>query len=289
MKPAKDTPRPKPAAGPTHLNHAHTTAGADDRAHDGTCPGQDPILELDRVCHRFGDGTIGLEDVCLSIPKGALVVIAGPNGSGKTTLLKHLNGLLLAQKGTVRVAGLRVEENLLRVRQTVGLVFQDADSQIVGETVAADVAFGPENLRLEREEIERRVTAALATVGLSRLAQQRPHLLSGGEKRRLCIAGVLAMQPQILALDEPFAGLDYPGTRQILEQILALHAAAHTIVITTHDVEKILFYTERLIVLEKGKIVRDGPPERIVTDLERFGVRAPCSTRMGLEVVSWLK
>jgi biotin transport system ATP-binding protein len=246
-------------------------------------------IELTNVCHTFADGTPGLVDINLSIPGGALAVIAGPNGSGKTTLLRHLNGLLTADSGSVRVAGRRVDADPARVRQVVGLVFQDADSQIVGETVAADVAFGPENLCLNRDEIDRRVSEALETVGLSHLADQSPHRLSGGEKRRLCIAGVLAMNPQVLAMDEPFSGLDYPGTRQVLAQILALKNNGQTIVITTHDVEKIVYHTDRLFVMEKGRIVREGTPNAILQDLERFGVRQPCASRLGLEVTSWLK
>lgn len=246
-------------------------------------------IEFDHVSHRFADGTPGLVDIHMSIPAGALTVIAGPNGSGKTTLLKHLNGLLRADSGTVTVAGRAVDAHLSWVRQRVGLVFQDADSQIVGETVAADVAFGPENLCLARDDIERRVAASLATVGLSHLADQPSHLLSGGEKRRLCIAGVLAMQPEILAMDEPFSGLDYPGTRQVLAQILALKNSGHTIVITTHDVEKIVYYTDRLFIMAGGRIVREGTPKSVLPDLERFGVREPCASRVGLEVMSWLK
>ena len=246
------------------------------------------IIEIENLCHRFGDGTVGLEGINLSIREGSLVVIAGHNGSGKTTLLRHLNGLLLPTEGTVRLADMRVEEDLLRARQLVGMMFQDADSQIVGETVYEDVAFGPENLRLDRTEINKRVHHALRVVGLQDFADQRPHLLSGGEKRRLAIAGVLAMEPRVIVFDEPFASLDYPGIRQVLQHILDLHQSGHTIVVTTHDLEKIIAHADRLVLMQNGKIIRDGRPQEISSYLEDYGVRQPCAYRMGREAESWL-
>ncbi|MBL7211971.1 MAG: ATP-binding cassette domain-containing protein [Desulfobacteraceae bacterium] len=246
------------------------------------------IIEIENLSHRFADGTFGVKDIDLKIRDGALAVIAGPNGSGKTTLLRHLNGLLLPTTGTVRLGGIGVKQDLLRARQFVGMMFQDADSQIVGETVYEDVAFGPENLRLDRGQIQSRVQKALQAVGMSDLASQRPHLLSGGEKRRLAIAGILAMEPRVIVFDEPFSSLDYPGTKQILKHILSLHQLGHTILVTTHDLEKIIAHADRLILMHDGKIVRDGIPADIMTDVETFGVRRPCAFRLGLEADSWL-
>jgi len=246
------------------------------------------IIEIENLSCRFPDGTLALDRVNISIHKGSLVVIAGRNGSGKTTLLRHLNGLLLPYQGRVTIDGVSVSRNVQRARQLVGMVFQDPDSQIVGETVSTDVAFGPENLRLDAAEVNKRVAAALATVGLTDLSDQPPHLLSGGEKRRLAIAGILAMQPKIVAFDEPFASLDYPGTRQVLQEIIKLKQDGHTILITTHDLEKIVFYADRLIILERGQIVREGMPEQILSDVEAFGVRQPCASRLGMEAESWL-
>ena len=246
------------------------------------------IIEIQNLCHRFSDGTLGLDRINLKIASGAFVVLAGPNGSGKTTLVRHLNGLLRPTAGCVKVAGISVQKNLLRARRLVGMMFQDADSQIVGETVYADVAFGPENLRLDQDQIRMRVRQALEVVGLTEFADQRPHLLSGGEKRRLSIAGILAMEPKVIVCDEPFTSLDYPGVKQILKQILALHQAGHTIVAITHDLEKVLAHCDRLIVMQKGKIVRDGLPAEIVADIETYGVRAPCASQLGMEVRSWL-
>ena len=246
------------------------------------------ILEISNLSHRFADGTLGIDCLSLTVREGEFVVIAGRNGSGKTTLLRHLNGLLLPTAGTVKVSGLSVSENLLSARQTVGMVFQDADSQIVGETVYDDAAFGPENLCLPREEIRKRVTEALDAVGLSDLADRKPYLLSGGQKRRLAIAGVLAMKSEILVFDEPFSNLDYPGIRQVLRRILALHQSGRTILLTTHDLEKVIAHASRLIIMKKGRIVRDGNPEDMLADTEQFGVRKPCASRLGMKIESWL-
>jgi biotin transport system ATP-binding protein len=181
-----------------------------------------------------------------------------------------------------------VANDVKRARQVVGMVFQDADSQIVGETVFDDVAFGPENLCLPPDEIKRRVTLALKAVGLLKQARQAPHLLSGGEKRRLAIAGVLAMKPQVLAMDEPFANLDFPGTREVLKQILFLHRAGHTIIIATHDVEKVIAHADRLIILQAGEVTRIGRPDALMDELEAHGIRQPCAVRLGMEIQPWL-
>jgi biotin transport system ATP-binding protein len=246
------------------------------------------IIEIRNLNHRFLDGTLGIDRINLSISEGEFIVIGGQNGSGKTTLLKHLNGLLLPTNGSVLIKGVEVSRNIKKARQMVGMVFQNADSQIVGETVYADVAFGPENLCLERQEIEKRVKAALESVSLTQHAEKSPHLLSGGEKRRLSIAGVLAMGPKIIVFDEPFSSLDYPGVRQVLEQIVSLHQSGHTIIITTHDIEKVIAHANRLLIMQDGKVTRDGIPDKILREAEVFGVRAPCATRLGMEVASWL-
>ncbi len=246
------------------------------------------ILEIENLSHRFGGGTFGNQEIDLSVRRGEFVVIAGPNGSGKTTLLRHLNGLLMPHIGTVRIAGIPVADDLRRARQMVGMVFQDPDTQIIGETVYDDVAFGPENLKLNRKEIERRVADALSETGLSAFAARRPHLLSGGEKRRLAIAGMLAMKAEIAVFDEPFSNLDYPGVRQVLSAILALHRAGKTIILTTHDLEKVIAHADRLVLMAEGRIVADGPPEIVMAETERFGVRQPCTFRNGGRIESWL-
>jgi biotin transport system ATP-binding protein len=246
------------------------------------------IIEIKNLSHRFADGTLGLENVNLTIREGAFVIIAGQNGSGKTTLLKHLNGLLLPTAGTIRLAGLPVSKNLVKSRQMVGMVFQDPDSQIVGETVCDDVAFGPENLCLDRSEVKRRVFKSLKIVGLLDFEDQKPHLLSGGEKRRLAIAGILAMEPKVLVFDEPFSSLDYPGVKQVLKQIISLHRSGHTILVAAHDLEKVIAHADRLVIMKDGKVVKDGMPSQLLGELESYGIREPCASRLGMEVPSWL-
>ena len=246
------------------------------------------IIEIENLSHYFADGTRGLENINLTIEEGTFVVIAGQNGSGKTTLLKHLNGLLLPTTGTVRLAGVPVSKSLVKARQMVGMVFQDPDSQIVGETVCDDVAFGPENLCLDRNEVKRRVSRTLKIVGLLDFEDQKPHLLSGGEKRRLAIAGILAMEPKVLVFDEPFSSLDYPGVKQVLKQIVSLHRSGHTILAAAHDLEKVIAHADRLVIMKDGKVVKDGIPSQLLGELEAFGIREPCASRLGMEVQSWL-
>lgn len=246
------------------------------------------IIEIKELSHMFSNGTPTLDNIDLSVKQGEFIVIAGPNGSGKTTLLRHLNGLLFPTGGTVLVDGVSVSEDPVRARRIVGMVFQDSDTQIIGETVREDVAFGPENLCLGRKEIEQRISDALNITGLTCLADAKPHLLSGGEKRRLAIAGVLAMNPEVIALDEPFSNLDHPGTRQVLKQIIELHERGRTIIITTHDLEKVIAHANRLIIMTDGKIVRAGSPEQIISDTEMFGIKEPYFSKMGLGMISWL-
>jgi len=246
------------------------------------------IIEIDNLTHVFSDGTKGLCNIDITIKRGSFVVIAGSNGSGKTTLLRHLNGLLLPEEGEVRIEGVPVEDDLSAARQKVGMVFQDTDSQIVGETVFEEIAFGPENLGLSRDEINRRVAFAMELVGLSQRRDDRPHLLSGGQKRRLTIAGILAMEPAILVFDEPFSNLDYPGILAVLRNIVSLHQQGQTIVLTTHDLEKVIAHADRLLIMQEGSIVRDDLPRHLFEELESFGVRQPCASRMGYELQSWL-
>lgn len=247
------------------------------------------IIEIDGLGHVFADGRVGLSGVTLTIERGSFVLLAGANGAGKSTLLKHLNGLLLPSSGEVRVAGVSVAADSRRARSLVGMVFQDADSQIVGETVRDDVAFGPENLGWPRRKIDAAVDAALDLLGLQDLAERSPHLLSGGEKRRLAIAGVLAMEPEVIVLDEPFANLDYRGIRQVLGHLVALHASGRTLVVCVHDLEKVLAHGQRLLLIDQGRIVADGEPQLVAAGAEPHGVRVPAALRLGGRVESWLE
>jgi len=246
------------------------------------------MIEIDGLRQGYPGGPAVLDGISLTIPPGQFVILAGANGCGKTTFLRHLNGLIKPPAGTVRVAGVDVHRNPLRARQLVGMVFQDPDTQIVGETVYDDVAFGPQNLGLPDPEVRRRVDAALAAVGLASLSGQRPHRLSGGEKRRVAIAGILAMESPVYVFDEPFSNLDFHGVRQVLRQIASLKTDGRTIILTTHDLEKVIGMADRLIILHQGKVVRDGAPLAAVRDSEIFGVREPDTCRMGLMPSPWL-
>jgi energy-coupling factor transporter ATP-binding protein EcfA2 len=171
----------------------------------------------------------------------------------------------------------------------VGIVFQDPDNQIVGETVKEDVAFGPENLGLSKQEIKNRVDRALARMGLKGIEEKACYLLSGGEKRRLAIAGVMAMEPEVILFDEPFSHLDYPGIREVLSYMIQLKKEGHTLVVTTHDVEKIIAHIDRIAILKDGEIKIIGPPkEDLLKELPKFGVRPPCYLFFKGERISWL-
>jgi biotin transport system ATP-binding protein len=252
------------------------------------------VIEINNLSHRFSDGTLGLDRVNLSIEGGELVVLSGKNGSGKTVLVRHFNGLLKPTGGSVRIDGKDVGNDLLRARKLVGLVFQETDTQIVGETVSADIAFGPCNLGLPHREIEQQVERMLEEMGLKPLADSPPHLLSGGEKQRLAVAGVLAMEPMIVVFDEPFASLDYPGVKQVLKQIMWLSVTGHTLIIITHDLDKILAHADRLVLMDRGRIVVDGTPEEAIGEVERFGIRKPPGidgrpgSKTALEHLTWL-
>jgi biotin transport system ATP-binding protein len=246
------------------------------------------MITLEDLSYSYPDGTPALKGITLNIHDGELLLICGPNGSGKTTLIRHLNGLLKPSSGTILVDGLDPAKAEKQVMQHVGMVFQDADSQIVGETVAEDIAFGPENLGLPPDEVSERVAVALGMVGLTSLHHRPCHLLSGGEKRRVAIAGVLAMQSRILVFDEPFANLDYSGVRQVLEQILNLHGSGHTVIVATHDVEKVIAHADRVAVIAKGELKALAPPQAIIPELRQYNIRPPCYSLLGERPISWL-
>ena len=248
-----------------------------------------PLLELENLTHRFPDGTIGIDRVNMRIRGGELIVLAGRNGSGKTVLMLHMNGLLKPTGGRVLFEGIPIEKNLPKVRQRVGIVFQEPENQIVGQTVEEDVAFGPENIGLSREEVTRRVSSATAEAGIVHLIARPSKALSGGEKRKLAIAGVLALRPDIVVLDEPFAGLDYPGVRDILGSIIGLFEAGHSVVVITHDIEKLLAHATRLVLMAEGRVVRDGDPAEVVREVEAFGVRGAVARTGDIRDLTWLK
>ncbi len=247
------------------------------------------MIQIKNLHHYYPDGTHALKGIDLTISDGEFLLICGPNGSGKTTLLRLISGLLKPTPGSVRVNGLDPIHDSREVRRLVGMVFQDPDSQIVGEIVKEDVAFGPENLGLPVREIAERVDWALRVMGLKDLSEKPCYLLSGGEKRRLAIAGVLAMKPRVILFDEPFSFLDYPGIQEVLKHMVDLHREGHTLVVSTHDVEKVVSHVDRIAILNDGELKVAGSPEELLTKLSQFGIRPPCYALLGTEKISWLE
>jgi len=235
-----------------------------------------------RHCYPGPDGTevVALEDIDLRVDEGEFVAVIGANGSGKSTLAKHFNALLVPTGGDCLVGGMstRRPENVWSIRQMVGMVFQNPDNQIVAAVVEEDVAFGPENLGVAPREIAARVDAALALVGMSDYRHHGPHLLSGGQKQRVAIAGVLAMRPKCLVLDEPTAMLDPLGRREVLATVVRLNREEGiTVVYITHFMEEAVA-ADRVVVLDEGRVAFAGRPAEVfsrVDELKALGLDAP--------------
>lgn len=247
--------------------------------------GAAPIIAVEHLGFRYG-AQAAFDDVSLTIGPGELLALIGRNGSGKTTLAKHLNGLLRATSGRVRLDGADVAALPLdRVARRVGYVFQNPDDQLFAATVAEEVAFGPRNFGLEGEALAARVREVLDAVGLEQRRDDDPFLLSKGERQRLAVATVLAMGPGVLILDEPTTGLDYPQQRQMLELLVRLRAAGTTIVLITHSPWVVAEYAERVLLMDGGRLVFDGPLAGFVADagLRRAAAfEAPPAMRVGL-------
>ena len=238
-------------------------------------------LRFDDVHYRYPNGYEALCGVSFCITHGEKVALVGANGAGKSTLLLHTNGLLIPSQGEVVMGGIKLTRRTLPlVRQSVGLVFQDSDNQLFMPTVEEDVAFGPSNMRLEPEEIRRRVTEALDAVGALHLRGASPFRLWGGQKKRVAIATVLSMEPSVLVMDEPTSNLDPRARRQIIDLIRRF---GHTTLIATHDMEMVLDLCDRTIVMKQGRIVADGSTRHVFGDLallEECGLEQPCELRM---------
>lgn len=232
------------------------------------------MIQTRELVHRYGD-TVAVDGVSLAFDDGEFVVLAGANGSGKTTFVRHLNGLLAPDEGEVLVDGRDVALDAVFARTRVGMVFQDPRDGFVAATVGADVAFGPENLGLSREEIDRRVEEALAAVNMQGRADERIDALSGGEQERVAIAGALAMEPAHLVLDEPFTGLDWPARRSVLERLVSLASSGTGLIVVTHDLRDLTEHADRMVVLRDGRVVLDDSPERVLDELEVHDVRRP--------------
>ncbi|HIR85046.1 MAG TPA: energy-coupling factor transporter ATPase [Candidatus Galloscillospira excrementavium] len=227
-----------------------------------------------------GISPVVLDGVDLAIEEGSFVAVLGHNGSGKSTLAKHLNAILLPSGGKVYVDGMDTvdEDLLLDIRRTVGMVFQNPDNQIVANVVEEDVAFAPENLGVPPEEIRRRVDEALKAVGMYEYREHAPHLLSGGQKQRVAIAGVIAMAPRCIVLDEPTAMLDPNGRDEVMRTIKALNREKGiTVVLITHHMDEAA-QADRLVVMSRGKVIADGPPREVfqrVEELKAVGLTVP--------------
>ena len=223
-----------------------------------------PVVAVRGLQFSYPDGLLALDGVDLHVHPGERVALLGPNGAGKTTLVLQLNGILLPQEGTVEITGIPVTRgNFTEVRRRVGIVFQDPDDQVFMPTVYEDVAFGPANLGLRGAELESRVQAALAAVGMADRRNRAPHHLSFGERRLVAISTVLAMEPEILVLDEPSANLDPAGRRELAE---VLRRLGLTMLMVTHDLSYALLLCDRAVVMNRGRITADGPIEEILSD-----------------------
>jgi energy-coupling factor transport system ATP-binding protein len=233
------------------------------------------MIKLDHMSHTYedenGQTVYALKDISLEIQPGEFVAVIGTNGSGKSTLAKHFNVLLVPTEGTCEVLGMRTDDpaNLWKIRQNVGMVFQNPDNQIVAAVVEEDVAFGPENLGVPPEEIRQRVSDALARVRMTAFAKHGPHLLSGGQKQRVAIAGILAMQSRCIVLDEPTAMLDPVGRKEVMDTIRQLNQEGITVIIITHFMEEAV-QAGRVIVIHHGEVKMDGTPREVFTHVDEL-------------------
>lgn len=244
------------------------------------------VIKIENLHYTYpGDDDESLKGVSLEIERGSFVAVLGHNGSGKSTLAKHLNAILLPTEGKVLIDGIDTadENNLLKIRSTVGMVFQNPDNQIVANVVEDDVAFAPENLGVEPAEIRERVDNALKAVDMYEFRLHAPHLLSGGQKQRVAIAGVIAMQPEVIVLDEPTAMLDPKGRREVIDTVTKLcREKGITIVLITHHMSECID-ADRLIVMSNGDVVADGTPQEVFSQVELMhseGLAVPATTEL---------
>ena len=233
-------------------------------------------VDVRDLVYTYPDGFEALKGITLSLARGEKVALIGPNGAGKSTLMLHLNGINFPTSGSVSIGGLAVNKaNIGRIRAEVGIVFQDPDDQLFSPTVYDDVAFGPVHMGLSKAEVDRRVTAALEVVGLAGFEQRQPYHLSIGQRKRAALATVLSMSPSVLVLDEPSAGLDPRGRRELINLFRGLE---QTMLVSTHDMKLVAEVFPRTVIVDGGRIVADGPTGTILEDkdlLEAHGLEQP--------------
>ena len=242
------------------------------------------MLEVKDLKYSYNNDYQALKGVSLKVERGEMIALLGKNGAGKSTLFLHLNGIYQPDEGKVFIDGEELKydkKSLLKFRQKVGIVFQNPDDQIFAPTVEEDVAFGPLNLGLSMEEVQDRVTEALERVGMSGFEKTAPHHLSGGQKKRVAIAGILAMKPEIMVLDEPTAGLDPQGVEDLSKLLDELNEEGITIIISTHEVDLVPNYANRVFVLVDGLLIGEGTPKEIFAQpeiLEKANLKVPIVT-----------
>ncbi|MDR2830248.1 MAG: ATP-binding cassette domain-containing protein [Methanobrevibacter sp.] len=228
------------------------------------------VIEAKNITYKYPDGTTALNNINFKVEKGDIVSLLGPNGAGKSTLFLHFNGIFTPTSGEIFINEKKLEQDkksLLEARQTVGIVFQNPDDQLFAPTVEEDIAFGPLNLEKSLEETKKLVESSLKKVGMEGFEKKPPHHLSGGQKKRIAIAGILAMSPEIMILDEPTSGLDPKGASQILRLLYGLNKEGITIIISTHDVDLVPLYSKKINVMEHGAIVKKGSPKEVFGDI----------------------
>lgn len=239
------------------------------------------MLEARNISYSYDDDSQALKNVSLKINDGEMAAILGKNGAGKSTLFLHFNGIHEPDDGEILIDGEKLKYNkkaLIKYRQKVGIVFQNPDNQIFAPSVEEDVAFGPLNLKLPMDEVQNRVEEALKRVGMEGFEKKAPHHLSGGQKKRVAIAGILAMRPEIMILDEPTAGLDPQGAIKIMNLLSELNREGITIVISTHDVDLVSKYVNKIFVMADGEIIGEGTPKEIFSNedlIEKANLKLP--------------
>jgi cobalt/nickel transport system ATP-binding protein len=245
------------------------------------------LFQLENLSHQYSDGNLALDNVSLSFEEGERIALLGTNGSGKTTLLHHLNGILKPTSGKVFFEDKPLaydSKSLLDLRRRVGFIFQDPNDQLFAPTVKQDVAFGPLNLGQPTDQVKKAVDEALETVGMAEFAEKPPHFLSLGQKKRVALAGVLAMQPEVLIMDEPTSNLDPRATSEILHLLLRLNKERKmTLILATHDVDMVPLFANKLYILSRGKLVSEGSPAELFSDAELIrgvNLRSPRITHL---------